>query len=105
MELELEQLVCCPLYIFAHVFCLSTFDNIYLSTEFWLEWLLLLSKSFINNDMRTFGLSQYVAVSVTEVSDVDVDFTEALLIIYQQRSPIDCLLVLVIIDHIDIGWT
>ena len=56
--------------------------------------------------MRTFGLSQYVAVSVTEVSDVD--FTEAvlMLIIYQQRSPIDyCLLVLVIIDHIDIGWT
>ena len=53
--------------------------------------------------MRTFGLSQYVAVSVTEVSDVDVnvDFTEAvlMLIIYQQRSPIDyCLLVLVIID-------
>ena len=63
--------------------------------------------------MRTFGLSRYVAVSVTEVSDVDVDvdvdvdFIEAvlMLIIYQQRSPIDCLLVLVIIDHIDIGWT
>ena len=57
--------------------------------------------------MRTFGLSQYVAVSVTEISDVDVDFTEAvlMLIIYQQCSPIDCLLVLVIIDHIDIGWT
>ena len=57
--------------------------------------------------MRTFGLSQYVAVSVTEVSDVDVDFTEAvlMLIIYQQCSPIDCLLVFVIIDHIDIGWT
>ena len=58
--------------------------------------------------MRTFGLSEYVAVSVTEVSDVDVDFTEAvlMLIIYQQRSsPIDCLLVLVIIDRIDIGWT
>ena len=57
--------------------------------------------------MRTFGSSQYVAVSVTEVSDVDVDFTEAvlMLIIYQQRSPIDCLLVLVIIDHADIGWT
>ena len=59
--------------------------------------------------MRTFGLSQYVAVSVTEVSDVDVDvdFTEAvlMLIIYQQRSPIDyCLLVLVIIDHIHVGW-
>ena len=94
MELELEQLVCCPLYIFTHVFCLLTFDKIYLSTEFWLEWLLLLFKSFINNDMRTFGLSQYVAVSVTEVSDVDVDFTEAvlMLIIYQQRSPIDSLL-------------
>ena len=94
------------MYIFAHVFCLLTFDKIYLSTEFWLEWLLLLYKSFINNDMRTFGLSQYVAVSVTEVSDVDVDFTEAvlMLIIYKQRSPIDCLLVLVIIDHIDIGW-
>ena len=104
MEQELEQLVCCPLYIFAHIFCFLTFDKIYLSTEFWL---LLLFRSFINNDMRTFGLSQYVAVSVTEVSDVDVDFTEALLmlIIYQQRSPIDCLLVLVIIDHIDIGWT
>ena len=57
--------------------------------------------------MRTFGLSQYVAVSVTEVSDVDVDSTEVvlMLIIYQRRSPIDCLLVLVIIDHIDIGWT
>ena len=57
--------------------------------------------------MRTFGLSQCIAVSVTDVSDVDVDFTEAvlMLIIYQQRSPIDCLLVLVIIDHIDIGWT
>ena len=107
MELELEQLVCCPLYIFAHVFCLLTFDIIYLSTEFWLEWLLLFFKSFINNDMRTFGSSQYVAVSVTEVSDVDVDFTEAalMLIIYQQSSPINCLLVLVIIDHIDIGLT
>ena len=57
--------------------------------------------------MRTSGLSQYVAVLVTKVSDVDVDFTEAvlMLIIYQQRSPIDCLLVLVIIDHTDIGWT
>ena len=39
-------------------------------------------------DIRTFGLSQYVAVSVTKVSDLDVDFTEAvlMLIIYQQRS-------------------
>ena len=83
-----------------------SFDKIYLSTEFWVEWLLLLFKSSINN-MRTFGLSQHVAVSVTEVSDVYVNFTEAvlMLIIYQQRSPIDCLLVLVIIDHIDIGWT
>ena len=72
-----------------------------------ISWLLLLFKSFINNDMKTFGLSQFVAVSVTEVSDVDVDFTEVvlMLILYQQRSPIDCLLVLVIIDHIDIGWT
>ena len=43
---------------------------------------------------------------MTEVLDVDVDFTEAvLMILYQQRSPIDRLLVLVIIDHIDIGWT
>ena len=75
--------------------------------EFWLEWLLLLFKLFINNDITAFGLSQYVAISVTEVSDVDVDFTEAvlMLILYQQRSPIDFLLVLVIIDHIDIGWT
>ena len=70
-------------------------------------WLLLLFKSFINNERRTFGLSHYVAVSVTEVSDVDVDFTGAvlMLILYQQRSPIDRLLVSVIIDHIDIGWT
>ena len=92
-------------HIYTCIFCLLTFDKICLSTES--EWLLLLFKSFINNDIRTFGLSQYVAVSVTEVSDVDVDFTEAvlMLIIYQQRSPIDCLLVLVIIDHIDIGWT
>ena len=59
------------------------------------------------NDRRTFGLLHCVAVSVTEVSDVDVDFTEAvlMLILYQQRSPTDRLLVLVIIDHIDIGWT
>ena len=41
--------------------------------------------------MRTFSLSQYVAVSVTEVSDEDVDFTKAVLMLinYQQRSPID----------------
>ena len=79
------------------------FDKIYLSTEFWLEWLLLLFKLFINNDIRASGLSQYVALSVT---DVDVDFTEAvlMLILYQQYSPID-LLVLIIVDHIDTGWT
>ena len=99
LELELKQFVCCPLHMY--------FDKIYLSTEFWLEWLLLLFKFFINNDIRAFGLSQYVSISVTEVSDVDVDFTEAvlMLILYQQRSAIDCLLVLVIIDDIDIGWT
>ena len=82
------------------------FDKIYfLSTEFWLEGLLLLFKLFRNNYVRAFGLSQYVAVSVTEVSDVDVNFTEAvlMLILYHQCSPIDYLLVLVIIDHIDIG--
>ena len=58
------------------------------------------------NDIRAFGLSQYVAISVTEVSNVDVDFTESelILIFYQQHSPID-LLVLVIVNHIDIGWT
>ena len=55
------------------------FDKIYLSTEFWLEWLLLLFKVF--NDMRAFGLSEYVAISMTEVSDVDVDFTEAVLML------------------------
>ena len=58
--------------------------------------------------LQSVGLSQYVATtSVTEVSDVDVDFIEAvlMLILYQQRSPIDYLLVLVIIDHIDIGLT
>ena len=50
------------------------------------------------------GLSQYVPISVTEVSDMDVDFTEAvlMLILYQQHSPIDYLLVLIIVDHIDI---
>ena len=78
------------------------FDKIYLSTEFQLEWLLLLFKLFINNDIRTFGLSHYVAISATEVSDADVDFTEAvpMLILYQQHSPIDYLLVLIIVDHI-----
>ena len=52
----------------------------------------------ISNERRTFGLSHYVAVSVIEVSDVDVDFTEAvlMLILYQQCSTIDCLLVWVI---------
>ena len=99
MELELEQLVCCPLHIY--------FDKIYLSTEFWLEWLLLLFKLFIDNDIKSFGLSQYVAISVTEVSYVNVDLSEAvlMLILCQQRSPIDYLLVLVIIVHVDIGWT
>ena len=44
-------------------------------------------------------------ISVTEVSDVDVDFTEAvlMLIFYQQHSPIDYILVLIIVDHIDIA--
>ena len=81
------------------------FNKIYLSTEFWLEWLLLLFKLFINNDIRAFGLSQYVAMSVTEVSDVDVHFTEAvlILILYQQHSPTDYLLVLTVVDHIDIA--
>ena len=39
----------------------------------------LFFKLFINNvnDIRAFGLSQYAATSVTEVSNVDVDFTEA----------------------------
>ena len=43
---------------------------------------------------------------MTEVSDVDVDFTEAvlMLILYQQRSPID-LLALIVVDHIAIGRT
>ena len=54
---------------------------------------------------RAFGLSQYVAISVTEVSSVDVDFTEVglMLILFQQHSPID-LQELIIVDHIDIGW-
>ena len=52
-------------------------------------------------------IEEHLAVSVTEVSDVDVGFTEAvpMLILYQQQTPIDCLLVLVIMDHIGIGWT
>ena len=71
----------------------------------------LLSKLFINNDIRACDLSQHVAISVTEVSDVDVDFTKAvlMLLLYQQHSPIDCLLALIIVDHIDIAgldcWT
>ena len=38
----------------------------------------LFFKLFMNNvnDIRAFGLSQYAATSVTEVSNVDVDFTE-----------------------------
>ena len=42
---------------------------------------------------------------MSEVSNVDVDFTEAvlMLILYQQHSPIDYLLVLIIVDHIDIA--
>ena len=42
---------------------------------------------------------------MTEVSDVDVDFTEAvlMLLLHQQHSPIDCLLVLIIVDHVDIA--
>ena len=65
----------------------------------------MLSKLFINNDIRPCGLSQHVDISATEVSDVDVDFTEAvlMLILYQQHSPIDYLLVLIIVDHIDIA--
>ena len=80
------------------------FDKIYLFTEFWLEWLLLLFKLFINNDIRALGLSQYVATSVTEVSDVHVHFTEAILmlILYQQHSPTDYLLVMIIVNDIDI---
>ena len=47
-------------------------------------------------------------ISVTEVSDVDVDFTEAvlMLIFYQQHLPIDYLLpilVLIIVDHMDLA--
>ena len=61
----------------------------------------------IHNDIKAFDLSQYAAISVTEVSDVDVVFTEVvlMLILYQQRSPIDYLLVLIIVDHLDTGWT
>ena len=58
----------------------------------------LLFKLFIKNvnDIRAFGLSQYAATSVTEVSNVDVDFTEAglMLILYQQHSPFKLLIIL-----------
>ena len=67
----------------------------------------MLSELFINNDIGACGLSQHVAISVTKVSDVDVDLTEAvgllMLIFYQQHSPIDYLLVLIIVDYIDIA--
>ena len=58
-----------------------------------------------NNDIGAFGSSQYVAASVTEVSDVGVHFTEAVLMLihYQQHSPTDYLLVLIIVDDIDIA--
>ena len=58
------------------------------------------------NHIRAFGFSQYVAISVTEVSNLDMDFTETglMLILYQEHSTID-LLVLFIVNHIDIGWT
>ena len=61
-------------------------------------------KLFINNDIRAFGLSQYVAISVTEVSDVDMDFTEAvlMLILYQQRSPIDTLILAGLSHHVKV---
>ena len=75
----LEQLVCFPL----HMYFLLSF------------------KLFMNNvnDIRAFSLSQYAATSVTEVSNVDVDFTEArlMLILYQQHSPIDLLLLIILI--------
>ena len=62
---------------------------------------LLLFKLFMNNvnDIRAFGLSQYAATSVTEVLNVDVDFTEAelMLILYQQHSSIDLLLLIILI--------
>ena len=65
----------------------------------------MLFKLLISSGIRACALSQHVAMSVTEVSDVDVDFTEAvlMLILYQQHSPIDYLLVLIIVDHTDIA--
>ena len=58
-----------------------------------------------NNDIRACGSSQFVAIPVTEVTDVGVDLTEVvpMLILYQQHSPIDNFLVLIIVDHIDIA--
>ena len=49
--------------------------------------------------------SMLTEVSVTEVSDVDVHFTEAvlMLILYQQHSTTDYLLVVIIVDNIDIA--
>ena len=51
------------------------------------------------NDIRAFGLSQYAATSVTKASNVDADFTETglMLILYQQRSPIDLLFIILIL--------
>ena len=45
----MKQLVCCPLCIFAHVFCLLIKSTCLLSSGL-NAWLLLLFKSFINND-------------------------------------------------------
>ena len=44
------------------------------------------------NDIRAFGLSQYAATSVTEVSNVDVDFTEAGLMWFFTNNipPLNC---------------
>ena len=74
----LEQLVCCPLHMY----------------------FLLLFKLFKNNvnDIRVFGLSQYTATSVTEVSNVDVDFTEAglMLILYQRDTDLLLLIILIL---------
>ena len=46
------------------------------------------------NDIRAFGISQYAATSVTEVSNVDVD-AGLMFILYQQHSPIDLLLLII----------
>ena len=67
----LEQLVFCPLHMY-----------------------FLLFKLFMNNvnDIRAFGLSQYAATSVTEVSNVDVDYTEAGLMLFFTNNipPLNC---------------